>query len=61
METNSGSSQPYTGLALVPLETYGCFMNAGLRGRKKAQGNLRIKTKQDRKTTNLSFPQFARA
>lgn len=35
METNSGSSQPNTGPVLVPLEHYGHFMSAGLRGGKK--------------------------
>lgn len=50
METNSGSSQPNTGPVLVPLEHYGHFMSARLRGGKKHReilgGGEKPKTRQ---------------
>ena len=56
METNSGSSQPYTGPILVPSERYRHFMSAGLRGRKKHREILGKKNNTRQKDNKSLLP-----
>jgi len=56
METNSGSSQPYTGLVLVPLRVLRMLHERWVQGWKKAQGNLRGKKKTRQKDNKFLLP-----